>query len=265
MLRKDKALFLQGFLIESIPKSGCMPVFHDSVELLPVFAVTAFTAGYLLYAFIAGSRILKSKMEVRFGTEKTNVYWILLQKLAGFLFLGLLPALAMLMMPVTLRQVGVSFINIPQSLLWIGGMGAVIVLVNLMAARKPGNLAMYPQMRITRWTPKILAISSMGWMLYLLGYEFIFRGVLLFLCIPVMGVWPSIVLNVSLYALVHLPKGPRETIASIPMGLILCLLTLKTGTIWVAYFSHVILALSNEYLSIHFHPEMKLEIKSKGS
>lgn len=204
-------------------------------------------------------------MEFRYGEERTKVYWILFQKLTGFIFLGILPALAMLMMPVTLKQVGVSFQNLTQSLLWIAGLGTLIIVVNLFAARKPGNLAMYPQIRIARWTPRILAASSLGWALYLLGYEFIFRGVLLFLCVPVIGLWPSVVMNVSFYALVHLPKGMRETVASIPMGLLLCLLTLKTGTIWVAYFAHVILALSNDYLSLYFHHEMRLEMKSKGS
>ncbi|MDD5508979.1 MAG: CPBP family intramembrane metalloprotease [Bacteroidales bacterium] len=237
----------------------------DNVHLLPAFAITAFTLCYVTYSIIAGSLSLRNRMESRYGEEKTKVRWILFQKLTGFVFLGLLPALAMLTLPVSLKQVGVSLHNLPESLLWIAGLGTVLVVVNLFAARKPDNLAMYPQIRIARWTPRILAASSLGWALYLLGYEFIFRGVLLFLCIPVMGIWPSIVLNVAFYALVHLPKGPRETIASIPMGLILCLLTLKTGTIWVAYFSHVILALSNEYLSIHFHPEMRLEVKSKGS
>jgi membrane protease YdiL (CAAX protease family) len=237
----------------------------DRVQVLPVFAITSFTVGYVIYFLFAGSKSLKSKMEFHCGEERTKVYWILFQKLAGFIFLGLLPALGMLMMPVTLQQVGVSFKNLSQSLPWIAGLGSLIVLVNLFAARKPGNLAMYPQIRIARWTPGILAASSLGWALYLLGYEFIFRGVLLFLCIPVMGVWPSVVLNVSFYALVHLPKGMRETVASIPMGLILCYLTLKTGTIWVAYCAHVILALSNDYLSLYFHPEMRLEMKSKGS
>jgi membrane protease YdiL (CAAX protease family) len=204
-------------------------------------------------------------MESYSGEERTKVFWILFQKLTGFIFLGVLPALALLFMPVTLEQVGVAFHNLTTSLLWIAGMGAVVVVINLIAARKPGNLAIYPQIRIARWTPGILAASSLGWALYLLGYEFIFRGVLLFLCVPVMGIWPSIVLNVSFYALVHLPKGMRETIASIPLGLILCVLTLKTGTIWIAYFAHVILALSNEYLSLYFHPEMTLQLKRKKS
>ena len=237
----------------------------DKVQLLPVFAITVFTLGYVIYWIIAGSLSLRSWMERRCGEEKTRVRWVLFQKLTGFIFLGLLPALAMMTIPVSLKQVGVSFHNLPESLLWIAGLGTVIIVVNLFAARKPDNLDLYPQIRIARWTPRILAASSLGWALYLLGYEFIFRGVLLFLCVPVFGVWPSIVLNVSFYALVHLPKGVRETVASIPMGLILCLLTLKTGTIWVAWFAHVILALSNEYLSLYFHPEMRLEMKSKGS
>ena len=241
-----------------------MFVISDRIYLLPMFAITTFTLGYLLYYFLSGSSVIKGWLEWHFGKEKTKVYWILLQKITGFFFLGILPAIAMLFLPLTMEQVGVSLKNWTESLLWIAGLGMVIVFINLFAARKPGNLAMYPQIRITHWSPWILMASSLGWALYLLGYEFMFRGILLFSCVPVMGIWPSIALNVSVYALVHIPKGFRESIASIPMGLILCVLTLKTETIWIAYFTHVILALSNEYLSLYYHPDMALQQKHRG-
>lgn len=231
------------------------------IDLLPVFALAIFTIGYLLYYFIAHSTLLRRKMEYHLGVERTKVRWVLFQRLTGFIFLGMIPAMILPFIPLTLEQVGIAFKNMLTSLSWIAAIGAVVVVVNFFAARKPGNLSMYPQIRINGWTYRILIASSLGWMLYLLGYEFMFRGLLLFSGVPVFGIWPAIVLNVSLYAIVHIPKGLRETIASIPLGLILCVLTIKTGTIWIAYFTHVILALSNEYLSLYFHPEMRLGSK----
>jgi membrane protease YdiL (CAAX protease family) len=180
----------------------------------------------------------------------------LFQKLAGFVLLGVIPAIAMIFIPLTFEQTGISIRNLPESMLWVAILGTVIIFINFFAARKPDNLSMYPQIRIRIWTPGRILLSSMGWVLYLLGYEFMFRGLLLFTCVMVMGVWPAIVLNTALYAFVHMPKGMKETLASIPMGILLCILTIKTGTIWVAYFAHVILAVSNEVLSIHFNPDM---------
>lgn len=237
----------------------------ERTELLPVFALTVFTVGYLAYHFITHSTSIKEAFEKRLGIQRTAICWILVQKLAGFFFMGVVPAVAMIFIPVTFKQVGVSLSNITSSLLWSAILGVVIVVINLFAARRPSNLSMYPQIRLREWTYGILVASSLGWILYLLGYEFLFRGVLLFLCVPVFGVWPSIVLNVSLYAIVHIPKGLRESLASIPMGLLLCILTWKTETIWVAFFAHVVLALSNEYLSIFFHPDMSLRSKPSRS
>ncbi|MCK5838327.1 MAG: CPBP family intramembrane metalloprotease, partial [Bacteroidales bacterium] len=88
------------------------------------------------------------------------------------------------------------------------------------------------------------------------GYEFLFRGILLFLSLPILGYWPAIFLNVSFYAFVHVPKGAKETIACIPLGFVLCVLTLETGTILIAFFTHLALALSNEYFSIYFNKKM---------
>jgi len=55
----------------------------------------------------------------------------------------------------------------------------VIPLVHF-SARKPKNLVNYPQIRAKVWTSKMVYMNALGWFLYLFGYEFLFRGVLLF-------------------------------------------------------------------------------------
>jgi membrane protease YdiL (CAAX protease family) len=97
-------------------------------------------------------------------------------------------------------------------------------------------------------------------MTYLFAYEFLFRGLLLFFCIEELGVVLALIVNIFLYSLVHIPKGRKETIGAIPMGIILCILTIHSGTIWMAFWIHCSLALSNEWLSIKYHPDMKILI-----
>jgi uncharacterized protein len=118
------------------------------------------------------------------------------------------------------------------------------------------NLNAYPQMRIRAWTPFILLVSGISWVLYLVAYEFLFRGLLLSASVAVMTGWQAITLNCILYALAHLYKGRFETLGAIPVGILLCYLTLRTGNIWWAVLIHSVMALSNEWFSIRAHPEM---------
>ncbi|MBK7407617.1 MAG: hypothetical protein IPJ40_05760 [Saprospirales bacterium] len=40
---------------------------------------------------------------------------------------------------------------------------------------------MYPQIRVAEWTFSLVLWSSLTWVLYLVGYETLFRGILFFL------------------------------------------------------------------------------------
>ena len=71
------------------------------------------------------------------------------------------------------------------------------------------------------------------------------------------GVWPAIAINIALYSATHIPKGLEETIGAIPLGLVLCILTLSTGTIWIAFLVHVVMAWTNTLTSLKFNPDMK--------
>lgn len=104
----------------------------------------------------------------------------------------------------------------------------------------------------------MVAHNAFTWIAYLFGYELMFRGLLLFTTVEFMGAWPAIILNTALYALVHIPKNLEETIGAVPLGLLLCLITLSTGTFWVAFGVHVCLALSNFFFSLRNHPEMQV-------
>ena len=99
--------------------------------------------------------------------------------------------------------------------------------------------------------------NALGWTIYLFGYEILFRGILLFPLVTEFGVWQAIAVNVALYSATHIPKGLDETIGAIPLGIVLSLLTLQTGTIWIAFLVHVTMALTNSFTALKHHPEMK--------
>lgn len=227
-----------------------------------VFVLALVTAGFILFWFISESPKLKEKVFHRFGEESAKVNWVLFQKYTGVIFLGLMPLLlSLIFLPYSLSGYGLGFQNTLTSLLWICGLSAIILPLNINAAKRPQNLAMYPMIRAQAWDAKLIATNALATISYLFAYELLFRGILLMVCTAVLGVWPAIAINVALYAAVHLPKGPPETIGAIPFGLLICYITLTTGTIWVAVVVHVVLSLSNDYLAVHYHPQMYYKIK----
>ncbi|MCX6235368.1 MAG: CPBP family intramembrane metalloprotease [Bacteroidetes bacterium] len=228
----------------------------------PVIAISLLTLGYITYFFLSESNRLRLSFIRKYGEERSKSMWFFFQKCSGFICLGIIPGLVILIShTLRLTDAGINFRNFKESVLWILGLSVLMVIINFFSARKPENLKTYPQIRIREWTTLMLIVSSLGWILYLLGYEFLFRGILLFSCMPLFGMWPSIAINVAFYSLVHIPKGLKETVAAVPMGIILCFLTIKTGSIWVAFFTHVALALSNHFFSIYYHPDMHVKHK----
>lgn len=227
-----------------------------------VFALALVTVGFIIFWFLSESAKLKSKIFSRYGTEKAKVNWVLFQKYTGVIFLGVLPLLlSLIFLPYSLSDYGLRFQNTLVSLLWICGLSVIIIPLNISAAKRPQNLAMYPMIRVKEWDIKLVLTNALATISYLLAYELLFRGILLMVCTITLGVWPAIAINVALYAAVHLPKGAAETIGAIPFGLLICYITLATGTIWVAVVVHVILSISNDYLAVHYHPDMYFKVK----
>ena len=155
-----------------------------------------------------------------------------------------------------LGDFGINFTNISESLIWIFGLGGSIVLIQSIIAGNKTNLDQYPQVRVKEWSTGLFINNSFLWFIYLFSYEFMFRGFLLFGSVYAFGVWPGILLNTTMYSLAHIPKGAREAIMAIPFGIFICYITLRTETIWVAVFVHLVLALSNDFFSIRANPEM---------
>ena len=50
-------------------------------------------------------------------------------------------------------------------------------------------------------------INALGWFLYLFGYEFLFRGVLLIPLIEPLGMWPAIAINTAFIQLLTYLKA----------------------------------------------------------
>lgn len=235
-----------------------IPVWNNTF-LEPILAFSLVTIGFSIYHFVSISSSVKQGYVRKFGSERGNTRFLWMTRYLGATTIGIVPMVVlMLTTGKGFEEYGLAFKNHGLSLAWIGGLALIIIPMNFFNSKKEKNLAFYPNVREKEWTKKMVFTNALTWVSYLFGYELMFRGLLLFGTVTLLGEWPAIILNAAIYALVHVPKNLEETIGAIPLGVVLCLITLTTGTIWVAFFVHITLALSNFFFSLKHHPDMKV-------
>lgn len=218
-------------------------------------------SSFVTYWFIAQSERIRERFYQKYDFDKASYRHIFFTKVSGFVLMGIFPlAFCLIFFPENnLAAYGLTFVRETTffSFAWIFGLTLLVIPLTFFSARKEKNHGNYPQIRSRVWTVKILLIDALGWFLYLLGYELLFRGVLLFPMADSLGIWPAIVFNVVFYSATHIPKGLDETIGAIPLGLVLCILTLYSGTIWIAFWVHVFMAWTNSFTALSYHREIK--------
>lgn len=141
-------------------------------------------------------------------------------------------------------------------LLALGGWLLVLPVV-LHSARQPKIQAAYPELRVQPRTPHVVAASAFAWLLYLLGYELFFRGLLLHWGIALWGLVPGVAVMTLVYVLAHLGKPRAEMLICFVVGPAFAALTLWTGTIWSVTLLHILIALTNENAAAHWNPEFR--------
>ena len=77
---------------------------------------------------------------------------------------------------------------------------------------------------------------------FLFGYEYFFRGILFFSLLALMPLIWAVLTCTALYVLIHIFDSKPEIIGAVPFGIILCLLTFYTQSIWVPFIIHCALS-----------------------
>lgn len=215
---------------------------------------------FVIYWFVAQSGKIKERFSRNNSFDDASVKHIFFTKYFGFISMGVFPAVVcMIVLPgFSLADIGLTVIRETTvfSLVWIGILSAVVIPVTYFSAKKEKHFVNYPQIRAKTWTRKTVLIAAWGWTLYLFGYELLFRGTLFFPLVDSIGVWPAIAVNVAMYSATHIPKGLDETIGAAMLGFVLCILTVLSGTFWIAFFVHVFMAWTNCFTALRFHPDM---------
>jgi len=203
---------------------------------------------YVLFSSLALFLII----HVNKKSEKAkNVRPVILIRLSGIILFGIIPVSFLWILPgYTISQLGINMDRFAGSLIWIVILGVLLVSMNFFLIRNPKSLRNYPQIQKESWNFNLVLINTLSWAGYLFAYEFMFRGLLLFPLVNHLGVVTAIIINTILYSATHFYKGVQEVIGAIPLGIVLCLLTIEYGNIWIAFFAHLCLALSCEYFAL---------------
>ena len=234
----------------------------ENLLLKAVFATCLVIAGYVFYYFLSESAKISTRFSERYSFEQSEIYRFLFQKLTGFLFLGVIPFFLFFRF-FALTKEGSFPGYFPE---WktdtlLAVLHLCVVILAFLSARKAEVHTVVPGMRLSSWKPVHVLVSLLGWGIYLLAYEYIFREILLFAWAEAAGIFPAIMVNVVIYAIFHLHKGKLETLGSIPFGIILCLISLNAGSFLPALMLHFTLAASTEVFSIYHNPAMYFNFK----
>ncbi|MFP4042069.1 MAG: CPBP family intramembrane glutamic endopeptidase [Bacteroidales bacterium] len=237
-------------------------VFFQQFEYSKTAGIALFCFGLGFFFYFIISYWLKNRLHNTFkNIEKQTFYEYIFQRILGFLFLGIFPAIVFYYtQDESLSAYGININQLPISLLWILILGSTVLILNFFFAGSKRNLQQYPQIQIKNWTFSLFSLNAITWILYLFSYELLFRGILLFSLYDAYGTGAAVILNTILYSLVHIPKGQRETLGAIPLGIILCLITIQTSSFFVAFAFHAIMAVSNDYFAIKYNPDMRIKL-----
>ena len=96
---------------------------------------------------------------------------------------------------------------------------------------------------------------------FLLCYEFFFRGVLLFKFLEYNSLFVAIFYSTILYVLIHIFDSRKEIIGAIPFGIVLYLFAYYTNSVWYVFIIHMALSAVYE-ISLFYHLTIKNKILS---
>lgn len=232
-------------------------------DLKVILTLFATLVSFITYWFISQSQKIKAFYFKKYTQSNASLKHIFFVKSTGFLLMGVLPLVLSFAVFDGTSFESLGFIikrdKLFFTILCCILLSLLIIPLVIISAKKEKNLINYPQARILVWTKSSLINYLFGWFIYLLGYEFLFRGFLFLILIEPLGLWQAMAINVTLYSATHIPKGLDETIGAIPLGIVLCILTAISGNIWIAFVVHVIMAWTNSLTALKASKEMRFE------
>ena len=117
-------------------------------------------------------------------------------------------------------------------------------------ARSPAIAAVYPLGGGLGRDPIAFAVHAGFYLLYYLGFEYLFRGFLLLGTKDDIGPTAANLLQACLVTAFHFGKPGMEMAAAFPASLLFGWATLRTGSIWCALAAHWVVGISMDWFLV---------------
>jgi len=168
----------------------------------------------------------------------------------AFLMLGVVPLLlGRLVLGFSLKDLGVGLGD------WKFGLKAVALLylaflpILILVSSTPAFCHKYPLFIDAKRSFGHFVLYEGAYAVYFIGWEFIFRGFLLFGLKPALGFYAVFIQTIP-FAILHFGKPQPETLAAIVAGLLLGYLALRTRSFWYCWLLHSLVAITNDVLAL---------------
>jgi len=243
-----------------------MDAIKFKAELLAFITVFSVPVLFYFYSWNDKTRLfLKSLM------KRLNVSWkdegiaFISEKLTGILYTGLIPFIVFLMVfHLSPEQTGFVAGNTFRYRYIILFLILLTAFLSFLSSKSRRIQQVSPELKLKNWYPAHLFISASAWIIYLFGYEMLFRGILWFVTFETFGFWPAMIINLFLYAAVHVQKGLLIAAGTLPVGIIFCLLSYLTGSFFAAFMIHFTLAISTEISSLYHNPDIHFHLTGRA-
>ncbi|MBU8897146.1 CPBP family intramembrane metalloprotease [Corallococcus sp. M34] len=216
----------------------------------PLIVLVMGTLAFPLSYFATSISVFRALLtRIGWAGEKLAGGSVFLSRLVSGVLLGLVPLLLVrALLPGNEHDFGLTLTRPGWSLLFTaGGIAAALSAEYLGYRVWPAAFALYPEIKVSPpWPVQLHALNLLGWMLYLAGYELLFRGLMLFPLARAFGSWPAIAITTALYAYAHVPKSPQETVSTFLLGYYFGAAALFTDSIVSPFLIHVLIACSSE-------------------
>jgi membrane protease YdiL (CAAX protease family) len=106
----------------------------------------------------------------------------------------------------------------------------------------------YPLFFEAKLSTTHFVLHEIAYAIYFIGWEFIFRGYLLFGLKPAIGFYAVFVQTIP-FAILHFGKPEIETFSAILAGIILGYLALRARSFWYGWMLHALIAVTNDTLA----------------
>lgn len=214
---------------------------------------------YLVYHYLLQAPQWRARGSAHRSGEALEAASIYAQRVVGGLWLGGAALLAAWALGFTPAALGLGIGDAARGLTWVLAVAVPLLPLVVRASMRPAHWALYPQMRVMHWPPRRQAANALAWVVYLCGYELLFRGLCLQYLVADFGFWPGVFLASALYAYAHLHKDAGEAFGSLLMGVVFAMMTLDSGALWPALLLHLLIAVCGEQAAIRSNPALRRE------